>query len=209
MSEARFIGGVAGSGLTRTTHTLKSSFYTQTGGPVGYGIYLTDKSLIGVSYQKLVSKAYRPAYVLFLIWIVSLILLIVYATLTGAKESLLLPFLMILPVVDLALIVYWSPKQASKKIEQATVTTIEDLQKSPSDIVLKRADISSITLRTSLITILTKSGESHTFPCHLRRPKMRELLTLLKEFCQLTPSIDLLVSDSSGKNVQRMSLPTS
>jgi hypothetical protein len=209
MSEERFIGGVAGSGLTRTTHSLKSSFYAQTGGPVGYGIYLTDKSLIGVSYQKLVSKAYRPAYVLFLLWIISLSLLVVYAALTGAKELPPLPFVMSLAVADLAVIVYWSPKQASKKIEQATVTTIEDLQKLPSDIVLRRADISSLTVRRSLFTITMKFGESYNFPCKLGRRKTRQLQTLLKEFCQLNPSIDLLVSDSSGKNVQRIRLPTS
>jgi len=205
----QFIGGIASAGMTRTTRSFKSRSYIQTGGPVGYGIYLTDHRFIGVSYTKIASKAYRPAMMIFIIWIISLILLVVYAKLTGAQELPPLPFVMGLAVVDLILLVYWSPKQASNRIERVTITTIEELQRLRSDIILDRADISRVTVQPTLTTITMKSGELHTFLSKLRGRKLQQLLSLLKEFCSLTPSIDITVSDSSGKNVQRLVFATS
>jgi len=200
----QFIGGIASAGMTRTTRSFKSAYYIQTGGPLGYGIYLTNHHLIGVSYRKIARRAYRRAIMLFLIWIVSLILLVAYARLTGAQDLPPLPFVMGLAVADLILLVYWSPKQASKKIEQATITAIEELQRLPSDIVLDRADISIVTVQPTLTTISMKSGESHTFPGRLGASKLQQLFSLFKQFCSLNPSIQLLISDSSGKNVQRL-----
>src|SRR2546427_9016919 len=130
--------------MTRTTRSFKSRSYIQTGGPVGYGIYLTDHRFIGVSYTKIASKAYRPAMMIFIIWIISLILLVVYAKLTGPQELPPLPFVMGLAVLDVILLVYWSPKQASNRIERVTITTIEELQRLRSDIILDRADISRV-----------------------------------------------------------------
>src|SRR5947208_9279217 len=123
--------------MDRVAQSFKSAFYIQTGGPVGYGIYLTDKRLIGVSYKKVVSRAYRPAYVLFLIWIFSLVSLLIYSRLTGARDLPPLPFVMSLIIVDLILLVYWSPKQASGRVDsKRTHKSREDLHQIVTDAIL-------------------------------------------------------------------------
>lgn len=190
--------------MARRTRSFKSAYYISTGGPVGYGIYLTDKRRVGVSYNRIVSRSFYPAYALFLIWIISLIGLIAYARLTGSQELLPLPFVMGLAVVALVFLVYWSPKQALKRVEHSTIASIEGLRNATSDIALNRADISKVTARPGLTMITMKSGETHAFLSGLRGNKPKRFLSLLKAFCSLTPSIEMTLSDSSGKNMQEV-----
>jgi len=195
--------------MDRVAQSFKSAFYIQTGGPVGYGIYLTDKRLIGVSYKKVVSRAYRPAYLLLLIWIFSLVSLLIYSRLTGARDLPPLPFVMSLVIVDLILLVYWSPKQASGRVERkGTVKSVEKLQQLAPDVVLNRSDISQVTARPSTFTVFMRSGESHTFLTKkLSRDKSQLLLRLFQVFCSWTPLVEMTISDASGKNVRKVVEP--
>ena len=197
--------------MDRVAQSFKSAFYIQTGGPVGYGIYLTDKRLIGVSYKKVVSRAYRPAFVLFLIWIFSLVSLLIYSRLTGARDLPPLPFVMSLIIVDLILLVYWSPKQASGRVERkGTVKSVEELQQLVPDVVLNRSEISQVTARPSTFIVFMRSGESHTFLSKkLSGDKSQLLLRLFQVFCSWTPLVEMTISDASGKNVRKVVEPGS
>ena len=197
--------------MDRVAQNFKNAFYIQAGGEVAYGIYLTDKRLIGVSYKKVVSGAYRPAYVLSLIWILSLVSLLIYARLTGAQNLPPLPFVMSLAVVAFILLVYWSPKQASGRVERkGTVKSLEELQQLVPDVVLNRSDISQVTARPSTFTVFMRSGESHTFLSKkLSGDKSQSLLRLFQVFCSWTPLVEMTISDASGKNVRKVVEPGS
>src|SRR5260370_24265691 len=96
MSET-FLGGVASPYIGRlANNALRDGFTTR-----GYGLYFTDSRLIGVSYKKITSRAFRPAYVISVIWIASLASLVAYAVLTGAQQLYPLPAVMGLAAVSL------------------------------------------------------------------------------------------------------------
>ncbi len=208
--EEKFLGGVAGVGMNRTLRGFKSSFYVQTGGPSAYGIYLTDKRLIGVSYRKIVSEAYRPAYAIFLLCILSLISLVVYTRLTGAQDLPPLPFVMALAVVALVLLIYWSPKRASARLErESSGKSLPNFGKIAPDIILNRTGISQVTFRPGLILVAMRSGETQTFLTKAGQKKGSQLLRLFLVFCSTAPLIEMTVSNVGGENLRKLVEPTS
>lgn len=172
-----FLGGVAGFRLCRYTGRPGRIVLPQLSNPWGYGLYFTDNRVIGVSYRKIVSQAYRPAFLIFLIWIVSLVSLVAYAVLTAAKEILPLPFVMGLAVIALIYLVYLSPKHARERTASQKVSSMSELEHLTKDTVLQRSEISSVNLRKAsfydpwgggivtgaLITVILKTGQNVVF----------------------------------------------
>jgi hypothetical protein len=150
-----FLGGFASPYIGRlANNALRDEFTTR-----GYGLYFTDSRLIGVSYKKITSRAFRPAYVISLIWIVSLASLVGYAVLTGAQQLYPLPAVIGLALVALVFLVYLSPRQATNEIKRQEATSMIDLANQPQDLVQERNNISQVTYQFPMISILMKSGE--------------------------------------------------
>jgi len=189
-----FLGGVASPYIGRLANdALRDGFTTR-----GYGPYFTDSHLIGVPYKKITSRTFRPAYVISLIWIVSLVSLVAYAVLTGAQQLYPLPAVMGLVPVALAFLVYLSPRQATNRTRRQEATSINDLVDQPQDLVLERSNISQVTYQFPMISILMKSGEWYYFGVgswgsgygHSRK-RLTVLLSLFQRFCSQSPPISM------------------
>ena len=195
MSET-FLGGVASPYIGRlANNALRDGFTTR-----GYGLYFTDSRLIGVSYKKITSRAFRPAYVISVIWIASLASLVAYAVLTGAQQLYPLPAVMGLAGVALVFLVYLSPRQATRRIKRQEAMSMIDLANQPQDLVLERNNIAKVISQLRMISVLTKSGEWYYFGVGrwgsgygYSTKRLVMLLDLFQKFCSLNPPISMYI----------------
>ena len=170
----------------------------------GYGLYFTDSRILGVSYRKITLQAYRPAFVLFLVFIVSLVFVIVYAKLSNITSDQPIPYAVISPVtavLSLAYLLYLSPKQATKRIESEEPNSTLQLASQPTDLVLQRENISQIIVGRRRIDILMKTGEWYFFSTYSDsgtsyrasywQQRLGKLLSLFQEFCSQSPPIGM------------------
>ena len=202
MTEA-FLGGLASSRLCRYDGNQGRIALPQFRNPWGYGLYFTDNRLIGVSYKKIVSAAYRPGFLLFLIWIVSLVSLIAYFVTTKVTESIFVPFDVGFAFVPLVFLVYWGPKQARIRTERQVVNSVWELEVLQKDLVLQKSDISQVSIQGrkfydpwgggfvsgSAVSVSLRTGQIIMFVNALRGESLRRLVALPQSFCAQEPSI--------------------
>ena len=204
-----FLGGVAGLRIYRYKGYGEVSVVSGFHNPWGYGIYLTDSSLIGVSYTKYLSRAYRPGWILSIAWIAILTIGIPIIVITHT-EQLPIWFIPFFPfgcfgcmILSLVFLLYLSPKRASKQIDSIQVNSIKDVETLPKDVILRRDDVSEINFRATKIrdpghgrtpgSIISFSS-NRTQPAIFvttNREKHRQLVKLVQDFASENPPIRL------------------
>ena len=175
----------------------------------GYGLYFTDKRLVGVSYTKFLSRAYIPAWVLSLGWIGTLVSGVVWARATNSPDlPLWFPPLWVgLGVASLVFLLYLSPKRASAQIDNLAVGSISQLENLPMEIVLDKRDIDSVHFqrtiirdttriggRGSLFLVRLRNGQVVIFGSSLDNEKLGRLQRFFQTFANRDPAIPLTTS---------------
>lgn len=186
--------------------------------PWGYGLYFTDSRLIGVSYKKIVSRAFLPGLILFLIWVVALVSVITYGRIAGIPSSepigpgiILGPLLVGPLVLSLLYLLYLGPKHAASRTESQLVNSIWELESLRKDLVIQRIDVSQVSIQGrrfydpwgggivlgSAVNVNLRTGQIIMFVNALRGERLRRLFGLLQDFCAQEPSIAFSTSSSS------------
>jgi hypothetical protein len=137
-----FLGGVAGVNIGRLA-LANDPFNTG----YGYGLYFTDNRVIGFSYRKLVSRAYRWAYLLCLTWALLLTSTVAYDRLTGVSgDQPILPgvwavvvggSIVGLAVLTLSFLLVITPGRAASQIRRKPPTSLPELENQSSDFMLE------------------------------------------------------------------------
>ncbi len=202
------MGGIAALRIYRYKGKGPANIVSGWHNPWGYGLYFTDNRLLGVSYTKYLSRAYIPAWILSIGWVVIWVSEVAWARMTNSENAPLwfLPILFGTMVASLVFLLYLSPRRASTQIESLAVNSIWDLEILPKDVVLQRGDISQVTVEGtrvhdpgrswvsgSIITLSLKTGETVVFVNTLDREKSRRLFQLFQNFCAQDPSISFFV----------------
>jgi len=198
------LGGVAGSAIGRLA-LRGDSFNTGW----GYGVYLTNSRIIGVSYQKKFSSSYFPAYLVGLCFAILVGTVTVYIKLSGLSGNQQIPYGIIFVPLALGLaastliLLFVRPTQMGSQIRDQAPKSLLDLANESADVVVERADVSQVTVDQYQINILAKSGQWYTFmvtvaPRSYSDPtkwkgQSGELLELFQKFCSLEPPIGLWV----------------
>lgn len=134
------MGGVAGSEIGRLA--LKGDSF---GTGYGYGVFFTNGRIVGLSYTRMLSRSYYPAYLVCLAFFVSLTLAIVFVNMAGipADQPLPLVFGPILALLPLTFVLlYLRPSQAAKRITRDAPVSLLDLMSRSPDIVIERGEVS-------------------------------------------------------------------
>jgi len=174
--------------------------------PWGYGLYFTDKRLVGVSYTEYLSRAYIPAWILSLGWIGILVSGVAWARATNSRNFPLWfpPLWLATMAASLIVLLYLSPKRASAQIDNLTVSSISQLESLRIDTVLDRNDIDNVHFqiarirdpglsrgRGSLFTIRLRNGQVVIFGNSLDNEKLGRLQQLFQAFATRDPAIPL------------------
>jgi hypothetical protein len=194
--EEELIGWFASQSIGRLSYgTYKGGF--------GYGLYFTNKRLIGISYRNIVSRAYRPGYLLELIAFVLLGSFTAYFAITRPQNDQAIPLGILVLVLTMLgalgmsgfFLLYFSRRQAAHGIQREASPSILDLPNQQYDISLERANISQVIVDAFQVSILMKTGEWYLFGVRFPRAlKAREqVLSLFQKFCSLTPPINMFV----------------
>src|SRR5881296_799224 len=140
------LGGIAALRIYRHKGSGAANVISGWHNPWGYGLYFTDKRLVGVSYTKYLSRAYIPAWMLSLGWIGLWVSGVAWARATNSPNLPLwfLPLLFATMAASLIVLLYLSPKKASAQIDRLIVSSISQLENLPKDIVLDRKDIDNV-----------------------------------------------------------------
>lgn len=173
----------------------------------GYGVYLTDTRIIGLSYKKRFSHAYYPGYLAGLCFGISLTLVIVYAKFSGLSSNEQIPYAIVwAPVVfgsaaSTLIFIFLRPAQVAKKIMEQAPKSLLNLASETPDVMVERSNISQVTVETYRVNVLTKSGNWYVFmvtddPRLYSDPtkwtgQSAELLSLFKRFCSLESPITM------------------
>ena len=203
------LGGIAALRIYRHKGSGTANVISGWHNPWGYGLYFTDKRLVGVSYTKYLSRAYIPGWILSLGWIGILGLGIAWARATNSPNVPIWfpPLLFATMGASLIVLLYLSPKRASAQIDNLTVSSISQLENIPIDIVLDRKDIDSVHfqrariqdpgrlfVRGSLFIIRLRNGQVVIFGNSLDNEKLGRLRTLFQTFATRDPAIALTAS---------------
>lgn len=201
-----FLGGVAGGRIGR--YALPGDSFRSR---PGYGVYFTDRRIIGLSYAKILSRSYYPAYLLGLASFSLLTSAVVYAKLTGVSDNQQLPLgIVLVPIffglagLSIIFLYYW-PRQIGMRISHNAPKSLLELSNQSPDVVLERADISQVSVEGCRINILTRSNQWCSFfvrvPGILYSKPLRwkgqsgQLLAQLQKFCSLDPPISIFVKE--------------
>jgi len=138
----------------------------------GYELYFTDNRVIGFSYRKIVSRAYRWAYLLCLTWAVLLTSIIAYDRLAGVSgDQAILPAVWGAPArrnhswigrPNPSLLSLHRASESASQIRCEAPTSKLGLENQSSDFMLERASISQVTIQDGRINILTKPGQRYS-----------------------------------------------
>jgi hypothetical protein len=165
---------------------------------LGYGLYFTDRRLIGVSYREIVSRAYRPFFVSSLVFIMFLGFSLVLAGLGGIPSdqlnligTLVGPILFGLSVTSLVFFYIISPRLSTVRIQREAANSLMDLANKHEDLVLDRPDVLQVTIQVAGIDILTRLGDWYHFVNVLGQNDASRLKVLLHKFCAQDPPIGL------------------
>ncbi|HVH14299.1 MAG TPA: hypothetical protein VNA15_01095 [Candidatus Angelobacter sp.] len=222
MAEA-LLGGVAGSAIGRLA-LRGDSFNTG----FGYGVYLTDSRIIGISYKEKFSRSYYPAYLVGLCFGISLTLVVVYAKLSGISGNQQIPYAIIwAPILwglaaSSMILLYLRPSKVAKKIMQRAPKSLLDLANESPDIVVERPNVSQVTVDAYRINVLAKSGQWYAFMIAPRLSsdptkwtgQSGELFELFKRFCSLEPPITMwmkqhghwkILAEPNGPSIEKPS----
>ena len=196
------LGGVASSEIGRLA-MRGDSFNTG----YGYGVYLTNSRIVGISYKDKFSRSYYPAYLITLAFGISLTVIIVSAKLAGISGNQDIPYGIIWgPIVlglcaSILILILLGPARAAKQITQQSPKSLLDLANESPDVVVERSDVSQVTVDTYRINVLTKSGRWYTFMVSVASPLYSdptswtgpsgELFDLFKRFCSMDPPITM------------------
>jgi hypothetical protein len=194
--EEELIGWIASQSIGRLPYGASKGGY-------GYGLYFTNKRLIGISYKNIVSRAYRPGYLLELIGFVLLGFISAYFALTRPQgdQPIPLAILVVLLImlasiaVSVVLLLYLSRRQAAHGIQREASPSILDLPNLQSDASLERVGISQVIVEGFRISILMRTSEWFLFGIQYPRAlaTREEVLSLFQKFCALPPVINLFV----------------
>jgi hypothetical protein len=199
-----FQGGIASLLIGRLANdALRDVFRTR-----GYGLYFTDKGLTGVSYKKITSHGYRPAYIFSLVWVTGLVAVIAYSRLSGIPQDQNIPYgdiwgpiILGKAILSLVFLTYASPRRAANMILRHEITSVLDLENHVKDVFLARSMITQVTVQAGRIDVLMRSAEWYYFgvgwncawdPRGLRQVS-RLILTLFQNYCSYGPPIDMWV----------------
>ena len=198
------LGGVAGSEIGRLA--MKGDSFNS---GYGYGVYLTDSRIVGISYKERFSRSYYPAYLVGIAFGISLTVLIVYIKLSGLSGNQQIPYGIIWgPIVmglcaSILILVFLGPARVAKQITQQAPKSLLDLADESPDLVVERSNVSQVTVDAYRINVLTKSGQWYSFMVSVA-PRLYsdptrwtgqsgELLNLFKRFCSIEPPITMWV----------------
>jgi len=204
-----FLGGVAGLRIYRFKGRGEVNIVSGWHNPWGYGVYFTDRSMIGVSYRRYLSRAYYPGWILSGAWIAIIAATFVMLVVTHTQE-LPASWIPIFPVaffgamiMSLVFLLYLSPKHASDQIDHIQVNSVRDLETLRKDFILQRDDISEINVRGTKVTeihgiyssgailsVSSKRGEP-VILVTTNRKKFEELVELIEDFAERDPPIRL------------------
>jgi hypothetical protein len=195
--EEELIGWVASQSIGRLPYGASKGGY-------GYGLYFTNKRLIGISYKNIVSRAYRPGYLLELIGFVLLGFIAAYFAFTRPQGDQPIPLailvILLIMLVSMAMSAVFlrfslSRRQAAHGIQREASPSILDLTNLQSDVSLERAEISQVIVEGYRISILMKTGEWFLFGVQYPRAlaAREDVLSLFQKFCALPPIINLFV----------------
>ena len=205
-----FLGGVAGLRIYRFKGRGEVNIVSGWHNPWGYGVYFTDRSMIGVSYTRYLSRAYYPGWILSGAWIAIIAATFVMFAVTHTEE---LPawWIPIFPIacfgamiMSLVFLLYLSPKRASDQIDHIQVNSVRDLETLRKDFILRRDDISEINLRRTkvaeighgiyssgaILSVSSKRSEP-VILVTTNREKLEELVELIEDFAERDPPIRL------------------
>jgi hypothetical protein len=200
------LGGVAGSAIGRLALS-GDSFNTG----FGYGVYLTNSRIIGVSYQKKFSRSYFPGYFMglcFAIFLIAVTVCIKFSGLSGNQQIpygiVFVPLALVLAASTMILLFVRRTQIGSQIRDQAPKSLLELANESP-DVVVERVDVSQVTVDRYRINVLAKSGQWYAFMVDVA-PRLYsdptkwkglsgELFDLFREFCSLEPPIALWVKE--------------
>jgi hypothetical protein len=197
-----FLGRVAGPEIGRMA--LRGDAFN-TG--FGYAVYLTSNRIVGLSYTRLLSRSYYPAYFVCLSFAALLTAAVVYARAEGISGNqqiplgiIIVPIIWALAVISMVLL-YLRPKQVGNQIRREAPTALLDLANQSPDLVLERNNISHVSVDGYRINILTKSNQWYCFmikvaPRLYSKPmkwkgQSRQLFDLFQRFCSTDPPISM------------------
>ncbi len=196
-----FVGGVAGLRMYRFKGQGGANSVSSWHNPWGYGVYFTDKNLVGVSYTKYLSRAYKPGWILSLAWIGILAATSAFFAVTHVQD-LPLWWVPIFPIgffgcmfLSFAFLLYLSPKRANNQIDQIQVKSITDVEALRKDLVLRRDEISEINIdhgygisSGAILSIRSKTYQPVTLVT-TNKEKLRQLMKLVQDFADRDPVI--------------------
>jgi hypothetical protein len=194
------LGGVAGSAIGRLALT-GDSFNTG----FGYGVYLTNSRIIGLSYQGKFSRSNLPGYLVGLCFAILVIAVTVYIKLSGLSGNQQIPYGIVFIPLALGLaastliLLFLRQTQTGNQIRDLAPKSLLDLEKESPDVVMEREDVVQVTVDQYRINILAKSGQWYAFmvsiaPRYYSDPtkwkgQPRELFDLFQKFCSFEPNI--------------------
>ena len=204
-----FLGGIAALRIYRHKGRGTPNVISGWHNPWGYGLYFTDKRLVGVSYTKYLSRAYIPGWILSLGWIGILVSGIAWARATNSENLPLWfpPLLFATMGASLIVLLYLSPKRASAQIDNLNVSSVSQLENLPIDTVLERKNIENVHfqrariqdpgrlyVRGSLFIIRLRNDQVVTFGNSLDKERLGRLQRLFQTFAARDPAIPLTAS---------------
>jgi len=170
----------------------------------GYAVYFTNNRIVGLSYTKLLSRSYYPAYVLLLAFGVSLVSIIILADRAGVPQDQPIPdYVVWAPIVfgTLALsmiLLLVRPWQTGNRIRRDAPSLLDLASQSP-DLVLSRQDISQVSIDNYRVNVLTRSNQWYCFMVKVAarnyskpwkwKGEQRQLFDLFQRFCSVDPPI--------------------
>jgi hypothetical protein len=175
----------------------------------GYAVYFTNNRIVGLSYTKLLSRSYYPAYVLILVFGASLASVLILAQRAGVPQDQPIPYYVVWAPIVFGLLtlstilLFVRPWQMGKWIRRNAPASLVDLTSQSPDLVLERQDISQVSIDNYRFNILTKSNQWYCFtvkvvPRYYSKPlkwkrEPRQLFDLFQRCCSMDPPIPLFL----------------
>jgi hypothetical protein len=181
--EEKYLGGVA-------SYFIETSMVA--GFKPGYGLYVTNKRIIGISYGRPSLLVDLIPYVLFLSWIGSLVVALIIARQTGSSEIPAGPYIMALLPLTLVFALVISPRWGERIIGKRSPTSLEALDQSRKNLEISREQISEVRCSVGGVSVNLQSGAKLTF--YIKRRKLAyQVAQIMETFCLAGTPIPLKV----------------
>ncbi len=174
--QEQYLGGVTSFYIER--------FSKITGLKSGYGVYATDRRIIGVSYARKAIRPFIPGILLTALWVASLIVALLISFRSGSDEVPSAPYVFALSLVALAFLLIGFYR-VERIVQRDTPTSLAELSGRKIDLEVRKEEVADIRVNRGfpggVIIVLLKSGPKVKFYAY-RKKKLVELAELLRKF---------------------------